>query len=217
MIKAVIFDMDGLMFDTERLSLDGWSHAGVQLGYDIKKDVVIKTCGLSNENTKRVFLKNFGNDFDYDASRKIRTDYMMKYIIDHGMPVKPGLMELLEFLRSNHYKMAIASSSEREKVEFYLKTANISGYFDKMVTGDMIKRGKPEPDIYLKAVEILGVAADECIALEDSPLGILSAYRAGIKPVLIPDLVEIDEQTEKIIYAKLTSLSDVIDLLNKTN
>lgn len=213
MIKSVVFDMDGLMFDTERLAIEAWEYAGKQMGFNITKDIVIKACGFNIENTRRVLLEFLGDDFDFSYCRKIRMDYMTKYIDENGMPVKPGLVELLCYLRYNDYKITIATSTEKERVEYYLESANISSYFGELVCGDMIKRGKPEPDIYLRAVEILGAIPDECIALEDSPPGILSAYRAGIKPVMIPDLIEPDEHINKLLYAKLPSLFDVINLL----
>lgn len=215
MIKAVVFDMDGVMFDTERLVIDAWGHAGKQMGLNITKDFVIKTCGLNIEDTRQAFLGCFGNDFDFYACRRIRIEYMTRYIADNGIPVKPGLIELLDFLQTNHYRMTIATSTEKEKVEYYLRMANISSFFSRIVCGDMIERGKPEPDIYLKAVEVLGVSPGNCIALEDSPAGILSAYSAGTKPVMIPDLVEPDEQINKMLFARLPTLLNVIDLLKK--
>ena len=217
MIKGIIFDMDGLMFDTERLVIKAWDFAGKQMGYSITKDIVVKTLGLNTENTRRVFIEHLGNNFDFYVFRKIRVDYMTDYIDKNGIPIKTGLIELLDFLKSNHYKMTVATSTEKEKTEYYFKKANISHYFDDIVCGDMIERGKPEPDIYLKASKIIGVAPNECLALEDSPIGILSAYRAGMKPVMIPDLVKPNEETNKILYAKLPTLFDVIELLNNQN
>lgn len=214
MIKAVIFDMDGLMFDTETLAVDAWSHAGREMELDIPRNIVIKTCGLNAENSKRVFFEYLGKDFDFYTCREVKLGYMTKYISDNGVPVKPGLIELLEFLKANDYRMTIATSTKKERAEYYLKTAGVLKYFDKAVFGDMIERGKPEPDIYLKAIEILGANPHECIALEDSPAGIEAAYRAGINPVMIPDLIEPDEQTSRMLYAKLPGLLDVIDLLN---
>jgi HAD superfamily hydrolase (TIGR01509 family) len=215
MIKAVIFDMDGLMFDTERLAVEGWVYAGKQMGYNITKELVTKTCGSRIEDTKRIFLEHLGNDIDFYGCRKVRVDYAEKYIADNGLPLKPGLIELLDFLSSNNYKIALASSTEKQKVEHYLKSVGILKYFNSLICGDMVEKGKPQPDIYLKAAEALGVLPTECIALEDSLMGILSAYRAGLKPVMIPDLTEPDEETSKMLYAKLPTLLEVIDLLKK--
>jgi len=217
MIRGIVFDMDGLMFDTERLVIKAWNFAGKQKGYNITEDIVVRTLGLNAENTRHIFLEQLGNDFDYDAIRRVRIDYVTDYIEKNGIPIKTGLTELLDFLKSNHYKMTVATSTDKEKAKYYFQKANISNYFDEIVCGDMIERGKPEPDIYLKASEIIGVSPDECIALEDSIMGILSAYRAGMKPVMIPDIVKPNGEISKILYANLPTLLDVIKLLNNQN
>lgn len=214
MVKAVLFDMDGLMFDTERLAIDAWNYAGKLMGYNITEEIVKKTCGLDIENTKHIFLDCLGQKFDFYACREIRVKYAMKYIAEKGLPIKLGLIDLLSFLKTNNYRTSIVTSTERDKVEYYMNSVNILQYFDELVTGDMVERGKPEPDIYLKAIEAVCVKPNECIALEDSPIGIESAYKAGAKPVMIPDLLEPDEQTNKMLYAILPSLLDVISLLN---
>lgn len=215
MIKGVVFDMDGLMFDTERLAKEGWAYAGSRMGIDITEDVVVKTLGLNAEKTKAVLCAELGEDFDYYTARKMRVDYINAYIEKHGIPVKAGLMELLDYLITNHYEITVATSSEKEVAEYYFAKAGIAGYFDQIVCGDMIEHGKPEPDIYLKASEIMGIRPEECLALEDSPMGILSACRAGMKPAMIPDLLQPDEETSRILYAKLPTLHNVIELLSE--
>ncbi len=133
-----------------------------------------------------------------------------------GMPVKKGLFELLVFLRERSIKFTIATSSAR-KNGYFLQKAGIAEYFGEIVTGDMISRGKPDPDIYLKACELIGMNPGDCIALEDSLMGIQSAHRAGLKPVMIPDLVPPDAETEKRLFARAGSLLEVIDLLRHEN
>ena len=217
MIKGVVFDMDGLMFDTERLAIEAWTFAGKQIGLNITEDLVVKTLGLNTEDTNRVLIDELRTDFDLSATRKIRIEYVTSYIENNGMPVKTGLVELLDYLNRNDYKIAVATSSEKETALFNFNNAGISKFFDKIVCGDMIKRGKPEPEIYLRACEIIGIGPSECLALEDSPMGILSAYRAGMKPVMIPDLLQPDEGTNRLLYAKLPTLHDVIELLSAQN
>lgn len=217
MIKGIVFDMDGLMFDTERLVAKGWAFAGKQMGLDITEAVAIKTLGLNAGDTNRVLINELGEAFDLSATRKIRVDYVTSYIENNGIPVKTGLFELLDYLKSNHYEITVATSTERERAQYYFNKAGISKYFNQIVCGDMIERGKPEPDIYLRACEIIGVNPNECLALEDSPMGILSAYRAGMKPVMIPDLLQPDEVTNSLLYAKLSTLLDVIELLSVQN
>lgn len=217
MIKAVIFDMDGLMFDTERLAIEAWSHAGKKLGYDLKEELVYKTLGLDVKSTRRVFAECVGDGIDFEACMRLGGEYITQYVADNGMPLKKGLIELLNHLRSHQYRITMATSTVKVNAERYLRAANVIHYFDEIACGDMIKRGKPEPDIYLKAIEITGMAPEECMALEDAPAGILSAYRAGAKPVMIPDLTQPDEETSKLLYAKLPSLLEVIDLLDNEN
>lgn len=214
MIKGIVFDMDGLMFDTERLAAKAWVFAGERLGLNITETMAIKTLGLNAEDTNRVICKEVGEAFDVCAARKIRADYVTAHVEHNGIPVKPGLFELLDYLCSNHYKITVATSSNSEAARYNFKKAGIAEYFDQIVCGDMIERGKPEPDIYLKAREIIGVDARDCLALEDSPMGILSAYRAGLNPVMIPDILQPDEEIKSLLYAKLPTLLDVIGLLS---
>ncbi|HML36528.1 MAG TPA: HAD family phosphatase [Bacillota bacterium] len=215
MIKGIVFDMDGLMFDTERLSAKSWAFAGRQMGFEITEAMAVKTLGLNIRDTERVLRNELGEGFDFSAAKKIKIDYMTSCIERDGLPMKPGLKELLDYLTANHFKITVATSTERERAQYYFDKAGISGYFNKIVCGDMIERGKPEPDIYLKACEILDVNPGECMALEDSPMGVLSASRAGMKPVMIPDLLQPDEETGSLLYAKLSTLFDVIELLSE--
>jgi len=217
MIKGIVFDMDGLMFDTERLVAKGWAFAGKQMGLDITEAMAIKTLGLNAGDTNRVIVDELGEEFDLTATRKIRVDYVTSYIENNGIPVKTGLFELLDYLKMNHYKITVATSTERDRAQYYFNKAGISKYFNQIVCGDMIERGKPEPDIYLRACEIIEVNPTECLALEDSPMGILSAYRAGMKPVMIPDLLQPNEEINGLLYAKLPTLLDVIELLSTQN
>ena len=213
MVKGIVFDMDGLMFDTERLAADAWVFAGKQLGLAITEEMAVKTLGLNREDTDRVLIHELGGGVDLSGSRKLRVDYVTGYIEQNGIPIKDGLIELLDYLTVNEYKFTVATSSDREAARYNFEKAGISKYFTEIVCGDMIARGKPEPDIYLRASEIIGVPPCECLALEDSPMGILAAYRAGLKPVMIPDLVQPDEETKGLLHSQLNSLHDVIELL----
>jgi HAD superfamily hydrolase (TIGR01509 family) len=213
MIKGIVFDMDGLMFDTERIAMDGWDYAARKLGLVIPREIQIKTLGLTEESTKQIFEDYMGNSFDFDKAEELRIEYVYSFIEKNGVPLKKGLFELLDYLRANKYSTAVATSTEEEKAVYLLKKAGVYGYFDVVVCGNMIEKGKPKPDIYLKAGELLGISPSDCLALEDSINGILSASRAGMKPVMIPDMVRPDKETEKLLYARLSSLPDVIGLL----
>jgi HAD superfamily hydrolase (TIGR01509 family) len=199
------------MFDTERLNLDGWIFAGQKLGWPITEEIVMQTLGLNIENTRRVFEKHLGSGFNFETARNVKVEYLYTSIDRNGMPVKPGLPELLQYLKVNRFRMTVATSSERSRAKYYLEKSAMTHYFDEIVCGDMITRGKPEPDIYLRACEVLGLAPVECLALEDSAAGILSAWQAGVKPVMIPDLCEPDAATSQLLYARLPSLFAVIE------
>lgn len=217
MICGVIFDMDGVMFDTERLAIDAWCQAGKKLGYEITRKMVLKTFGLNKENTKKVWQNIFGTDFPFEQALKLRLDYAAEKIEEQGIPIKPGLKELIVYLQEKQILFTIATSSEEKKVRRYLEKAELSHCFSEIVCGDQVKKGKPEPDIYRKAAETLGVPAQDCIAIEDSAAGILSAYRAGLKPVMIPDILQPDEETKTRIYAKKDSLKEMIFFLEEEN
>ena len=168
--------------------------------------------GLDIKNTETVFLSYYGNQFTFSKLRDIRNDYVERYIENNGVPIKPGLYDLLEYLGSSNYKYAVATSATKSRVERYFENAGLSN-IKKIVTGDMIERGKPEPDIYIKACELINLPPDECIALEDSPMGILSASRAGLKPIMIPDLILPDNETKQLLWSLLPDLYSVKDLL----
>lgn len=213
MIKGIVFDMDGLMFDTERIAMDGWDYAASMMGVVIPREIQIKVLGLTEESSKQLFEEYLGKDFDFYKAKDLRISYAYSYIEKNGVPLKKGLIELLDYLKANNYTIAVATSTEKEKAEYLIKKAGVYEYFNAVICGNMIKNGKPEPDIYLKASELIGIHPSECLALEDSINGILSADRAGLKPVMIPDIVQPNEEIKKHIYALLPSLLEVIDLL----
>jgi HAD superfamily hydrolase (TIGR01509 family) len=214
-IKGVIFDMDGLMLDTEKLLMKFWIKSANDLGYDMKPEHVLGIRSLAGKYAAPKLQKLICEDFDYCAVRNHRIELMNDYISKNGVEKKPGLDKLLNYLKSHGYKIAVATATDKPRAEKYLTSVNVLDYFDVMVCGPMVKNGKPEPDIYLKACEELCLNPKECLALEDSPYGILSAYRAGCCPVMIPDLSQPDVQTQELLYKKLDSLDMVIDLLEE--
>jgi HAD superfamily hydrolase (TIGR01509 family) len=160
-----------------------------------------------------MFAEEFGDGLDFDYFKKQYKDYLEQYIEENGIPIKKGLFELLDYLKDNHYKIAVATSTNKQRAHYYFENSGVSKYLDAIVAGDMIENGKPAPDIYLKAAELIEVHPTDAIALEDSPYGILSASRAGMKPIMIPDLIEPNDETSKLLYKKLDSMLDVITLL----
>lgn len=215
MLKGIIFDMDGLMIDTESLLQTFWCKAANQLGYPMTQEHVLGIRSLSSKYAIP-YLKNiFGSDFDYHSVRALRIKMMNNYISENGLVKKDGLDELLYFLKNANLKIAVATATDHKRTELYLKIINVFDCFDKIICGDMIRNGKPEPDIYLEASKQLSLKPDECIALEDSPNGILSAYRAGCMPIMIPDLTEPDTDTSNLLFAKCKDLSEVIPVIKQ--
>lgn len=212
-MKAFIFDMDGLMFDTERVFIGAWDYAGEKLGYGKAGYMVMKTLGKNTEACNQAWRDEFGADVDiaalWDYSREYLEDYYSKYAVS----AKPGLYDLLTYLKREGYKLAVASSTKRHTVERHLTSANVRGYFDVVITGDMVERSKPEPDIYLHAAAELGVQPEDCCALEDSRNGLLSAHAAGMQAIMVPDLWQPDDAVKKFIVGPFIDLLAVRDWL----
>lgn len=207
--KAVIFDMDGVIFDSERCVIECWKVIAKK--YDISniEPVLMQCLGVTYEEGKKIFLKYYGESFPYDERKKERSDlYHERY--DNGrLPLKTGIRELLIYLKENDYKVGVASSTREAIVSKQLIDAGLIRYFDNLTCGDMLEKSKPEPDIYLMACEKLGVKPEEAIAIEDSYNGIRSAYRAGVFPIMVPDLVEPDEEMKSLAGMIFLSLLDV--------
>ena len=205
----IIFDMDGLMFDTEKVFIKAWDYAGEKIGVGKAGFMVYKTLGMNIAASYNVWKEEFGDRYNQEELRKYTKEFLKKYYDENTVPVKHGLYILLDYLKSEQCKMIIASSSPRWEVEKHLKDAKVEDYFLDIVCGDMIENSKPAPDIYLKACEMIGAEPKDCYALEDSKNGLLSAYRAGCKPIMVPDLWQPDEDIRKIIVAKYDDLEQV--------
>ncbi|MCL2011169.1 MAG: HAD family phosphatase, partial [Synergistaceae bacterium] len=189
-------------------------------GFDIPDELLRSHIGTTVENSKRLMLNHFGPEFDFDAIRNDRLDKARRHIEENGTPLKPGLRELLAYLDKEGIKTAVASSNDERIVLFHLEHAALGHEFDAIVCGDKVKKGKPEPDIFLAALaELAGqkISADECLILEDSYNGIIAAHRAGIRSVMIPDLLPPTPEIEKLFFRKVDTLTDVISLLESLN
>lgn len=215
MIRAVIFDMDGLMFDTERLCKEATEQAGRELGYPGISSVARDMIGRNEKDCMRLYTQYFGSNFSREQFYARRQEIIDAAIQKEGVPVKPGLPELLDDLKREKLLLAVATSTSRRHALPYLEQAGAARYFDRMIFGDMLEKSKPAPDIYLKAAAELGIPSSDCIALEDSPLGIRSAHDAGMKTVMVPDLVEPDEELKKIVDFCVPSLYEVIQLIRE--
>ncbi len=213
-ITAVLFDMDGLVLDTEKLYTRFWQEAANLLGYPMTKEQALGMRSLNRGAGRAKLQSYFGPEADYDAIREKRIELMDSFVEKEGVTLKPGIHELLEYLKEQGIKTAIATSSPMERTVLYLTSVGLQNCFDELVSGYMVEKGKPEPDIYLYAAKKLNVVPKQCMVLEDSPAGILAAYRAGCLPVMVPDQDEPDEETKALLFARADSLTAVISLLS---
>lgn len=215
MIQGVLFDMDGLMFDTERIGYEGWKYAGSQLNIDISDSLIESFRGTGEKRKRQLFTETFEKTAEYDAAFSLRTAYAAEWIEKNGLPVKQGLKKLLSYLRKEGIKTALATSSPREKAMAYLKMADVEIYFTASVCGAEVQNAKPAPDIFLAAAKALGLKPQECLVLEDSRNGLEAAKAAGCKAVVIPDLSPVPSKEEGLWDAKVENLEEVISLLKQ--
>ncbi|MBO5451364.1 MAG: HAD family phosphatase [Lachnospiraceae bacterium] len=212
-ISAVIFDMDGVIFDSERLVIECWKVVADKYGIDNIEEACFECLGINAALTKELMKKRYGETFPYDAYKKEMSAIFHSRAAGGKLPQKKGIKELLTFLKENHIPTAVASSTRREVVIRELEEGGLLPYFDRVICGDMVERSKPEPDIFFKACESLSVDATEAYAIEDSYNGIRAAFRAGMKPIMVPDLAEPTEEMEKLTCCILPSLFEVMAYL----
>lgn len=211
-IKGVIFDMDGLMFDSERIARLSVDYACQRLGIDLRSGLP-DTTGMNTNDIRRLQMERFGPEFDFDGIRKLRTDFRAAYIAEHGLQVKPGLRELIAELRRRKLHWAMATSSDRQTAEHYLEITGFREDFPLIVCGDMLQRSKPDPQIFYMAADLLHTAPHETLVLEDSFNGIRAAAAGGFIPCMVPDLKQPDREISALLVRCFDTLLDVIPFL----
>lgn len=212
-IRGVLFDLDGLVLDTEGLYSRFWREACGHFGFEMSYEQSLAMRAMNAQAGQRVLTGFFGEGADITAIRAERIRRMDAYVAEHPAEVKPGIRELLLELKIRGIPAAITSASPMERIRRYLTQAGIIDLFDALCSGHDVPHGKPEPDIYLHGAASLGLEPGSCLALEDAWSGLLSANRAGCAPVLIPDLDPPNETTRPLVWAVADSASDVIGLL----
>lgn len=215
MIKAIVFDMDGVLFDTERISIGCWKQTGEEM--QMKNiDLAVYGCiGRNRTDIIAFFKEHYGEDFpveEFLARATLRTN---EKIEKEGLPVMKGAKELLQYLKQHGYLIGLASSTREEKVRAHLSSTGLTDYFRVIIGGDMVSHSKPMPDIYVKACSELQVKPEEAVAIEDSPNGIRSAHAAGLYPVMVPDMIAPTPEIEALLWKKCDSLFDVITVLEE--
>jgi beta-phosphoglucomutase-like phosphatase (HAD superfamily) len=236
-ISAVIFDMDGLMLDTEGMARKAWVRSLAELGYDFPDHIYRNIIGITVSDAEGYLRDEFGKDFPFEEALRRKQQYVRETIQEQGILLKPGLWELLDALDGNDRRQqakpakdgpkaedkplanhcwpkAVASSSSGETVRRNLKAAGLElERFDAIVGGEEVRKGKPSPDIFLLACRKLGVEASECLVLEDSNPGIKAAHAAGMIPLMVPDLIPPDEEAKAIVYRILPDLHEAARLI----
>ncbi len=215
MKKAVVFDMDGVLLDTEKIYRMHWKKAGATFGKsESEMDRVCRLiAGGTTDHTKQVFAEEFGEEFPYMECRERTYRMMEEYIADNGIELKPGVLEVLAHLKENHLKMAVATSTKQEIAEKRLKMTGIYDYFDQLVYSNMVSRGKPNPDIYLKACEMLKVAPEDAIGVEDSINGVKACHAAGLYTVMVIDLIKPDRDIFPYCNQIYGSMKEMLELI----
>lgn len=212
-MKAVIFDMDGVLFDTESVCMKAWDYAGELMGVGKAGYMVLKTLGMNADKAIEIIRNEFGDDFDAVKFKQTGREYSYHYFNTYGVPEKPGLYEILDYLKNKGYKIALASSTNSQSVHHHLKEKDIEKYFDAVICGDMVEKSKPEPDIYLKACAEISENPADCVAIEDSKNGLLSAHRAGMQVIMVPDLWQGEAETDSFLMAKCKNLTEIMTVL----
>lgn len=211
--NAVIFDMDGLIIDTEKLLIKYWVIAANEFGYPMKREHALHIRSLAGALAEPYLIEAVCPDFDYKKVRSRRIELMNTDIAENGIELKKGITQLLDELDRRNMHKAVCTATDLERTTRYLTSLNIFHRFDKVICGPMVEHGKPAPDIYLYACGELGEAPERCLALEDSPNGVRSAYSAGCGVVMVPDLTEPTEEDRKYIIGAASDLEAVIKFL----
>ncbi len=212
-IELVIFDMDGLILDTEKLYLEFGLEVFKDFGYNITEEAILGTVGLNDESTMAYYTEYLGKPVNFNEIFQKIDEKLHFASVNKEIEIKKGFFELADYLEKNNIKKVVATSSKREKAEFMLKNADILERFDFLVCGDEVKNGKPDPEIFLKAAEKLKANVRNTMVLEDSYNGLRAAKSADMIPVMIPDLLEATSEISELIHKKTNDLTGVIEIL----
>lgn len=213
MIRTIVFDMDGVLINTEALILEAWREVAARIGIKDIDKTLLQCIGITAPETEALFQRTYGKDFPYQEYKAMSSEIFHAGIKEHGLPVKPGVYELFDYLKENDYRIGLASSTRKSLVCEQMESIGLLDSFHVIVCGDMVSHSKPHPEIYQKACELLNVSPTDCYAVEDSPNGIRSSHAAGMKPLMVPDLITPDEEIKRLFFKQFKNLLEVRDFL----
>lgn len=211
-IKAIIFDMDGVILDSETISDKSWMIAQDEMDLKTDQDFINLCRGSNHNDTLGILHKVFGVDFDAEAFLKRATELFYMYEDTQGIPLMPYAQQILEYLKPK-YRLALASSTNGRAVERQLTNAGVINFFETRTTGEMVEHSKPDPEIYLIACRSLGLEPQDCVAVEDSPNGIRSAAKAGLKVIMVPDKIAPTPELEELCWKICPTLKSLEEFL----
>ncbi|MEM9444441.1 MAG: HAD family phosphatase [Verrucomicrobiota bacterium] len=214
-IEAVLFDMDGLLLDTESMSQRASRRAAACFGYELDQAFSLGLIGRNGKDAKKRFQEIIAPDFPYSEYEKAFYQHYDREVKEKGIPVMKGVSEVFEILHEINIPSAIATSTHRAKALEKLKATGLLAKVEQVVAGDQVEQGKPFPDIYLKAAENLGVKPEKCLVLEDSHPGVRAGHASGAVVVMVPDLLPPTEEVSKLADGIISSLLDLIPSLKK--
>lgn len=213
MIKAVIFDMDGTLLDSERIGLKAWQYVIDKYSLPFDLSLPYRSIGLNYTSMQNLFLTELGDDYPFEKYWKCVKQKFSEYEEKNGIPVKQGFNELCTYLKANKIGMYVATSTYHASAAKELEHSGILGYFDGIIGGDEITKGKPDPEIFIKAAELSGYNKENCLVIEDSTNGLKAGINSGIRTVYIKDIVDVPSEIADKAYAKCEALDDVINVI----
>lgn len=209
--ELIVFDMDGLLLDSERVALEVYEQACSSFGIPVEKELYSQVIGTNAQRAEQILRSGLEPRVDFDAFQAFWLEHYEQRIHQNEIPVKTGARELLETILQHKIPMAVATSTETTRASHKLKNTGLYDFFDVIIGGDQVKNSKPAPDIYLKAANTLLAEPVNCLAVEDSENGVLSATGAGMTVIQVPDLIPPSENLKKRGHLIMDSLEDIVD------
>lgn len=215
---VIFFDLDGTLIDTEKYYRIFWPKAFAAHGYTLTDEQALSLRSLGRPYAPERMKRWFGADFDYAAVRGTRRAMMEGWLDENGgAALRPGAKELLQYLKEHGHIAVVATATDTERTQKYIRQTGIDSLITRIVSATMVKRGKPAPDIYLYACEQMGAEPSDCFAVEDAPNGVISAYTAGCRVIMVPDQTQPDDTLKEMLFARAASLTDIIPILENAD